>query len=176
MCADPTGRGTRIGVVATLILALAAMVLSIQNDRPYLIYNGSGSAPIGFYRIEYRSPERGETVAVRPSAPLANLVSAYRLLPSGVPLLKQVAAVGGDRVCRSDGVVFLNGKAVAEALDHDAAGHPLPAWEGCFTLFAGQFFLLQPHPYSFDSRYFGPVSEAQIIGVACPLWTWNPAE
>ena len=95
MGADPTGRGTGICVVTTLVLALAAVILSIQNDRPYLIYNGSGSAPIGFYRIEYRSPERGETVAVRPSAPLANLVSAYRLLPSGVPLLKQVAAVGG---------------------------------------------------------------------------------
>jgi conjugative transfer signal peptidase TraF len=93
-----------------------------------------------------------------------------------VPLLKQVAAVGGDRVCRSGGVVFLNGKAVTEALDHDAGGRPLPVWEGCVTLFAGQFFLLQPHPYSFDSRYFGPVSEAQIIGVARPLWTWNPVE
>jgi conjugative transfer signal peptidase TraF len=176
MGADPTGRGTRIGVVATLALATAAVILSIRNDRPYLIYNGSGSAPIGFYRIEYRSPERGETVAVRPSATLANLVSAYGVLPAGVPLLKQVAAVGGDRVCRSDGVVFLNGKAVAETLDHDAADRPLPAWEGCLTLFAGQFFLLQPHPYSFDSRYFGPVSEAQIIGVARPLWIWNPAE
>ena len=176
MGADPTGRGTGICVVATLVLALAAVILSSRNGRPYLIYNGSGSAPIGFYRIEYRSPERGETVAIRPSATLANLVSAYGLLPAGVPLLKQVAAVGGDQVCRSGGVVFLNGKAVTEALDHDAAGRPLPAWEGCFTLFAGQFFLLQHHPYSFDSRYFGPVSEAPIIGVARPLWTWNPAE
>jgi conjugative transfer signal peptidase TraF len=176
MCADPTGRGTRIGVIAILVMAAAAIVISSQNERPWLLYNASGSAPIGFYRIEYRSPHRGETAVIRPSATLEKLLSTHGLLPSGVPLLKQIIALGGDRICRSDGVILINGKAIAEALDHDAEGRPLPAWDGCFTLFAGQFFLLQPHPYSFDSRYFGPVGEAQIIGVARPLWTWNPAE
>ena len=38
----------------------------------------------------------------------------------------------------------------------------------------GEFFLLQPHPLSFDSRYFGPVLRCDIVGVARPLWTWNP--
>jgi type IV secretory pathway protease TraF len=36
--------------------------------------------------------------------------------------------------------------------------------------------VVQSHPYSFDSRYFGPVSECQIIGVAYPIWTWNRPE
>jgi conjugative transfer signal peptidase TraF len=176
MCADPIYPRTRILVLAMLFLAAAALTNPVRDHPPWLLYNASGSAPIGFYRIEYRSPERGETVAVRPSATLANLVSAYRLLPSGVPLLKRVVARGGDRICRTEGVVFVNGKAAAETLDHDAEGRSLPAWNGCFTLFPGQFFLLQPHPYSFDSRYFGPVSECQIIGVAHPLWTWNQSE
>lgn len=176
MSTDLVDRHQRIFVVAILMMTVAATTISLLRSRLWLIYNASGSAPIGFYRIDYRSPKRGETVAVRPSATLQKLLSTYGLLPVGVPLLKQVAAISGDRVCRSDGVVFLNGKAVAEAFDHDDAGRSLPAWSGCVSLFTGQFFLLQPHPYSFDSRYFGPVSEAQIIGVASPLWTWNPSE
>ena len=75
------------------------------------------------------APDRVLPHPVRPSATLANPVSAYDLLPSGVPLLKQVAAIGGDRVCRLDWVVFLDGKAVAQALDHDAAERLMPAWD-----------------------------------------------
>jgi type IV secretory pathway protease TraF len=41
-------------------------------------------------------------------------------------------------------------------------------------LIDGEFFLLQPHPLSFDSRYFGPVLRCDVVGVARPLWTWNP--
>ena len=176
MCADPMRPRTRILVVAMLFLAAAALTNPVRDHLPWLLYNASGSAPIGFYRIEHRSPKQGETAVVRPSATLENLLTNHGLLPPGVPLLKLVVAIGGDRVCRSDGVVFVNGQAVAEALDRNAEGRSLPAWNECFTLFPGQFFLLQPHPYSLDSRYFGPVSECQIIGVAQPLWTWNPSE
>ena len=55
-----------------------------------------------------------------------------------------------------------------EALEHDNLGRPMPVWQGCRTLGEGEYFLLQPHPYSIDSRYFGPVFECQIIGVATP--------
>jgi conjugative transfer signal peptidase TraF len=176
MCADPIRPRTRILVVAMLFLAAAAVAIPISERHPLLLYNASGSAPIGLYRIENRSPECGETAVVRPSPTLENLLATHRLLPPGVPLLKRVIGLGGDHICRSEGVIFVNGKAFAETLDRDAEGRSLPAWKGCFTLFPGQFFLLQPHPYSFDSRYFGPVSESEIIGVAHPLWTWNPSE
>ena len=176
MCADPIRPCARILVLATLFLAAAAVAIPMRERHPLLLFNASGSAPIGFYRIEHRTPEREETAVVLPSATLENLLSSHRLLPPGVPLLKRVVARGGDRICRSEGVIFVNGKTTAEALDQDAEGRPLPAWNGCLTLFSGQFFLLQPHPYSFDSRYFGPVSECEIIGVAHPLWTWNPSE
>jgi type IV secretory pathway protease TraF len=78
---------------------------------------------------------------------------------------------GYDQICRSAGVVYANGTVAAEALDHDREGRPLPLRQGCARLFEGHFFVVQPHPYSFDSRYFGPVSDCQIIGVARPLWT-----
>jgi conjugative transfer signal peptidase TraF len=112
-------------------------------------------------------------VGVRPSATLENLLANDGVPPRGVPLLKRVIAVGGGQICRSAGVVYVNGMVAAEALDHDREGRPLPFRQGCARLFEDQFFIVQPHPFSFDSRYFGPVSDCQIIGVARPLRTWN---
>jgi type IV secretory pathway protease TraF len=83
------------------------------------------------------------------------------------PLLKQVEAIGGDEICRTRepiGNISINGKVVAEVLDKDRQGRPLPAWEGCMRLVEGAYFLLQPHPNSFDSRYFGPVLRCDILG------------
>jgi type IV secretory pathway protease TraF len=68
----------------------------------------------------------------------------------------------------------VNGKIVADVLDQDREGRRLPSWNGCIWLVDGEFFLLQPHRHSFDSRYFGPVSRCDILGVARPMWTWNP--
>lgn len=71
-------------------------------------------------------------------------------------------------------MISINGANVEEALERDNLGRPMPVWQGCRTLGEREFFLLQPHPYSIDSRYFGPAFECQILGVATPLWTWNP--
>jgi conjugative transfer signal peptidase TraF len=160
--------------MAILAIVLGTAVAPPRSHAPWILYNGSGSAPLGWYQIEHRLPRQGDAAVIRPSQTIASLLAAYAVLPPGIPLLKRVAAVGGDRICRSQGVVSINGAASAEALTHDQSGRLLPIWEGCSTLLEGQFFVIQPHPYSFDSRYFGPVSECHIIGVAKPLWTWNP--
>jgi conjugative transfer signal peptidase TraF len=176
MSADPAPRHGQFAVPAILAIVITSSLMSVTSPLPRLIYNASGSAPIGWYRVEFRLPSRGDLVAIRPSETLQSLLVGHAVLPPGVPLLKRVVAVVGDRVCRFGTVVFVNGEAVAEALERDQSQRPLPVWEGCFTLFAGQFFVLQSHPDSFDSRYFGPVSECQIIGVAYPIWTWNHPE
>lgn len=105
------------------------------------------------------------------------MIVSRGILPPSVPLVKQVTAIGGDEVCRSNepaGTIAINGKVVAEVFERDREGRRLPSWDGCIHLVDGEFFLLQPHPYSFDSRYFGPVSRCDLLGVAHPLWTWNP--
>jgi len=176
MSPDSARRDEQFAVLAILSIVVSASLMSVNSSLPRLIYNASGSAPIGWYRVESRLPSRGDLVVIRPSETLQSLLVGHAALPPGIPLLKRVVAVVGDRVCRSGTVVFVNGEAVAEALERDQNQHLLPVWEGCFTLFAGQFFVVQSHPYSFDSRYFGPVSECQIIGVAYPIWTWNRPE
>jgi type IV secretory pathway protease TraF len=65
--------------------------------------------------------------------------------------------------------VFINDELVAKALLSDEKGRDLPAWDGCVTLRNGELFLRSPHPSSLDGRYFGPVREADILGVAVPL-------
>ena len=167
----------RIAVLAAISAANIAMLVGLGVHAPLIVYNASGSAPLGFYYLENRLPDRGEIAAVKPPPMLEALMTARGILPAKVPLIKQVTAVGGDEVCRSRksaGTLAVNGRDVAEVLDQDREGRPLPSWDGCIRLVAGEFFLLQPHPHSFDSRYFGPVSKCDILGVARPIWTWSP--
>jgi hypothetical protein len=50
----------------------------------------------------------------------------------------------------------------------------LPHWSACRRLKAQEVFLLSSYsPFSFDSRYFGPVERASVMGRAVPLWTWR---
>lgn len=171
----PTVLAQQIVVLGTVAIAVVAVVMPARSPVPWLVYNGSGSAPLGWYRVVHRTPTPGETAVLRPSEATESMLAMATSHPPNIPLLKRVAAVEGDKVCRVRTVVFVNGEALAEALERDPAGRPLPVWEGCVTLQTGQFFLLNDHPFSFDSRYFGPVAEGQMIGVARPIWIWNPA-
>jgi conjugative transfer signal peptidase TraF len=167
----------QIAVMAVISATSVATFIGFAIRVPLVIYNASGSAPLGFYYVEDRLPARGELAVIEPPPLLELMIVSRGILPPSVPLVKQVTAVGGDEVCRSKeplGTIAINGQVVAEVLDQDREGRPLPSWDGCIRLVDGEFFLLQPHPYSFDSRYFGPVTRCDILGVARPLWTWNP--
>ena len=167
----------QIAMIAAISAANVAMLIGLDAHVPLIIYNASGSAPLGFYYLESRLPGRGDLAVVKPPPALELMILARGILPPSVPLVKRVAADGGDEVCRSNepnGTISINGEVVAETFEKDRDGRPLPSWNGCMKLVQGELFLLQPHPYSFDSRYFGPVMSCDILGVARPIWTWNP--
>jgi conjugative transfer signal peptidase TraF len=169
----------QIAVLAAIAAAIVAMLIAASVRAPLVIYNASGSAPLGFYYLEYRLPARGEIAVVAPPPLIELMITSRGILPASAPLVKQVAAIGGDEVCRSNlpmNTIAINGKVTAEVFETDREGRPLPSWQGCLRLVDGEFFLLQPHPFSFDSRYFGPVLRCDILGVAHPLWTWNPTD
>jgi conjugative transfer signal peptidase TraF len=177
MQTDRTQSWQKLAVLSAMCAGIIAMFLSAAVEVPLLIYNASGSAPLGFYYLEQRPPTRGELVVFNPPPAIELMIIGYDVLPARVPLIKQIAAAGGDEVCRAKApidAVSVNGKIVAEVIERDGNGRPLPSWEGCMRLAEGEFFLLQPHPHSFDSRYFGPASRCDILGVAKPVWTWNP--
>jgi conjugative transfer signal peptidase TraF len=163
--------------LSAMCAGVITLLMSSAPEVPLLIYNATGSAPLGLYYLEKRLPARGELAVFRPPPVIEFLIIAHQILPVPVPLLKRVEATGGDEICRAKapiGTISVNGKVVAEVLEKDREGRPLPAWDGCMRLVEGEYFLLQPHPHSFDSRYFGPVLRCDILGVARPIWTWNP--
>ena len=156
--------------LAVLMLTLASIVYS-----PYrLVYNPSESAPRGWYRVGLpRDLNIGTFALVRLPEAFAQLADQRHYLPRTVPLLKRVAAVSGQRVCERNGVVEIDGTAVASAKTRDGVGRRLDTWSGCRTLVDGELFLLsQSTASSFDSRYFGPIDHTRVIGRAVPVWTW----
>ncbi len=156
------------GVALCFLVAPVAVPFRLR-----LVWNVSASVPVGLYRlVPSTSPLIGDLVAVRPSAALARFMAARRYVEAGAVLVKPVAAVSGQHVCRSGAIVTLDGERIATALAADRLRRPLPVWTGCRRLRRGEVFLLVPDvAASFDSRYFGPVAKTAIAGRAVPLWT-----
>ncbi len=165
-------RGLTLTMTAVSVLALA--VSGTGSMAVKLAYNGSASAPIGFYWVDGKPAEKGDFVLIRPPISIKTMIETRHYLPPNVPLIKRIAAAEGDVVCSLDRQILIDGVTVAIALPQDKAGRPLPAWQGCAVLSARQIFLLQPYPDSFDSRYFGPVDRSLVIGRAVRLrWPWR---
>jgi conjugative transfer signal peptidase TraF len=145
---------------------------SAAHPMPRLLWNASASVPIGFYVTHPAGRlTAGELLVVRPLAPLAQFMAVRRYLPLGVPLIKHVAALPGQIVCRVGRTITVDGIAEAAALDRDTRGRKLPAWQGCRAVQPHQVFLMNTGIRdSFDGRYFGPVDDRTIIGSATPLW------
>lgn len=138
---------------------------------PKLVWNATASMPIGLYVIgSTRDPALGDTVLARVPETWRTLADRRTYIPAGVPLIKRVAGVPGDRVCAWGPRISVNGRQLASRLAHDAQQRALPWWEGCLTLRDGAVFLLSPDPSSFDGRYLGPTLRGDILGRARLVW------
>lgn len=165
-------RATTISA-ACLCLGLFLMALPQGGGLPFIL-NVSPSVPVGLYLHLPTQPTRGAVAVIRLPKPEAVLAQARGYLPISMLLIKKVAAEHGDFVCRSGSVVTINGRIAASARSADLAGGPLPAWRGCKRLLDGQIFVLSRRSFSFDSRYFGVLDAASVLGTAKPIWTLSP--
>jgi conjugative transfer signal peptidase TraF len=157
-----------------MLLGILALAFTTLMSPAYkLVYNASASVPEGWYVIHpARSWPVGTLVYVWLPLSARQLASQRNYLPASVPALKFVVAGPGDRVCERDGLVTVNEIIVANARSRDGLGRPLTPWSGCQTLTTGQLFVVNTRSAaSFDSRYFGPITETDVIAVACPVWT-----
>lgn len=163
---------------AVIATSLAAVVITaasaiVPPSKPVLVWNGSGSAPRGFYRPALKDDLAiGTWVLVRAPDWAQALAAARRYMPANVPLIKKIAAMPGDTVCRANRSITRNGRVIAIALERDHNGRALPHWNGCRRLGPGAVFVINNPPHSFDSRYFGPVGRDRVIEEIVPLWTF----
>jgi len=160
-----------VAVSALAVIAIAATAVIEMPTR--LVWNVTASAPVGLYAIvpagRLTVPE---LVAVMPPEPLARFMVARGYVGDGVPLLKRVAGLPGQQVCRTGRAITVDGVAIGDALDRDRIGRGLPVWQGCHIIAPGELFLMNPGVRdSLDGRYFGPIPARTVIGRALPLWT-----
>ncbi len=165
--------GRRLTLIT--MLAGAVLVAAPAWNRPDLrfIWNASASVPVGLYRIVPADRIAVMDLAVvMPPDELADFLAERGYLPRGLPLIKRVLALGGTEVCRHGRTVTAYGATYGDARALDTHGRPLPVWQGCRTLGDSEaFFMNWDSPESFDSRYFGPLPVATIVGRAVPVWT-----
>ena len=162
-------------VCATVSIAAALLATVAWQMPSRLIWNVSASVPIGLYLLRSTLDlQPGQLVAAMPPRALASLMATRRYLGVGVPMLKHVAALPGQTVCRSGRRVRIDGAFVAMARRVDSRLRALPVWSGCHRVARSEVFLLNANVGdSFDGRYFGVLPRSTVIGRAVPVWTWK---
>jgi conjugative transfer signal peptidase TraF len=146
--------------------------------------NGTASEPVGIYWAVSKVPAKGDLVFVLPPAvPIFRLAKERGYLAAGPSpagtcgLIKQIAAVGGDRVSIDREGVRVNGIVLKNSAPRltDEAGRLMPAcYLSNYTLAVDEVLLMSAYnPASFDGRYFGPLRRANIQSVIVPLITWR---
>ena len=172
-------------LVAALIAAIALIALH-DHVSYYRVTSGSmlPTLPVG-RRVAVQSdvsPAAGEIVVFRAPAGAAPVkpvcgVSGQGLgseQPCGVDapgspgevLVKRIVAGPGDLVALVDGHAVVNGVALSEPTIAACGGDPDCSYPVAVRVPAGQYFVLGDNRgASDDSRFWGPVPAASILGV-----------
>ncbi|MFN7093524.1 MAG: conjugative transfer signal peptidase TraF [Allorhizobium sp.] len=171
---------------ALVTLSVAAGLLIVLFAAGWiggLRINMTPSEPLGLWRIVplTRSVLPGETVLVCPPDNAAMRDARQRgylrpgLCPGGFgPLIKTVIAVSGQRVDVADHIAvegvpipgsrIIGADGQGRSLRHARSGMVPP----------GQVYLHSDFIGSWDSRYFGPVPESGVLGLAQEVLTYAP--
>lgn len=165
-------------LVVTALAVIGIAAASTVETPTRLIWNATASAPVGFYTVEPAERiEVPELVAVMPPESLAGFMIERGYIGRGVPLLKRVVGVLGQRVCRTGRAITVDGIEMGDALERDSLGRELPVWQGCRVVREGELFLMNWQVRdSLDGRYFGLIPANSVIGRARPLCTDEEAD
>lgn len=166
-----TSLAKALWVLPWMAVPLVTAGLSAVARGPVLLYNPSPSLPIGYYLRASAPPAKGRIIAFH--VPAMGRAYATAHIPYVVrgAIIKTVVAAAGDQVCAGD-QLKINGRVVAPIAKLDRQGRALPQWRGCRVLRRDEYFVFSNRiPNSFDSRYYGPVAQSEVIGTFRPLWT-----
>jgi conjugative transfer signal peptidase TraF len=153
----------RVGVVLLLLL----LILGAAGFR----VNLTNSLPMGIYRVAPLARASYVAFCLPNEAGRLSIERGYRPYGScaegGAPLLKQVIASAGDHVAVSASGIAVNGILLpnTQPLHQDRAGRSLQPWAfGDYIVPAGELWVVSTYNrFSYDSRYYGPVSSNQIL-------------
>jgi signal peptidase I len=121
-----------------------SMVPTLQDSQRYLLNR---------WILYFRAPHTEDIVVLRD--PSDNGFS-----------VKRVVAVGGDTVRFSNGHVYVNGRELQEAYLAPGTATFNAGHDQTFTCSKDQYFVLGDNrPRSIDSRAYGPVPRANILGL-----------
>ena len=165
-------RHTRFWSRVSCVCVGALLLTSILPPRPFFVWNASPSTTIGLYAVGSNTRlKRGDMVALWLPARSRTLASVRHYLPYNIPAIKRVVAVKNDRVCAQGSRISVNDIWMADRLERDGQGRPMPWWQGCFRLDKTQIFLINEEAAnSFDGRYIGISNTSDVIGKATLLW------
>jgi conjugative transfer signal peptidase TraF len=163
---------------AALVVAVSAVGLVYGTlFSAGIRVNSSPSLPVGLYLVD--SGPRANLAEFCPSQPYAALANsrgyrdAGRCPDGGTPLLKPVVALEGDEVVVTAQGVLVNGTRLPNSAPRtrDTGGRPLTPWPfGTHRVQPGTLWVVSTYEArSFDSRYFGPIRESQVLDYLRPL-------
>ncbi|EGR1335247.1 conjugative transfer signal peptidase TraF [Vibrio harveyi] len=165
--------------ITYVMCAISIFTLTLCYAAGYRV-NTSNSYPPGIYKIgKQPSYHVGELVFFcPPNNDAVHMAKERGYIKLGLcvshttPAIKKIFATAGDQIELND-VVKINGLSIPNTtiLSHDSQGRPLPALKS-FTLSKHQFFMLSDHApkISYDSRYYGPITDSAVIGKANPIY------
>ncbi|TYR36062.1 conjugative transfer signal peptidase TraF [Mesorhizobium microcysteis] len=173
------GRALVIIGAGAILLGSMAAVFAWGGYR----VNFTPSYPLGLWQIETldRPVAVGDRVFIcPPSGPAVDLARERFYLPRGLcpagtaPLIKTVVALAGQSI-RVENQVIIDDVPLAASTVHalDAKGRPMTPWTGGVVP-EGEVFLHSDFVGSYDSRYFGPLPAAGVLGLAQEIITFAP--
>ena len=167
--------------LALMVMILGAVQLAMREGWRI---NLTESEPLGFYRLlalqDHEAPARGTKVELCPPAWVTPRAFPFYLSGNcpggGMPMLKTVVAIPGDHVVVKLQGVWINGRELPNSGQLLRSGkYPwlqLPHQLGSLTLGSRQYWVYGSGAtpalaaQSFDSRYWGPITIAEIRRVA----------
>lgn len=169
-------------MLLSALLMVVASVGAIATVGGYRL-NLTPSEPLGLWHIEKpgRPVEVGDLIFICPPATTMFEEARWRgylrrgLCAGGFgPLIKMVAALPGQHVEVADHVV-IDGRSLTASVVRktDGEGRTLTRYPGGIVP-PRHLYLHSSFASSYDSRYFGPVPDSGLLGLARPILTFDP--
>lgn len=125
-------------------------------------------------------PWQGYLIALQPYKPTVargdilmfshDLEVFHRQFPGVKSVAKLVAGLPGDQVEVRDDQLFINGVYWDRLWLLGFLEQPAGAFDRAYVVPEGHYFMAGTAPGSYDSRYWGPITQAQVTGYVRPLF------